>query len=97
MPLYVSLETWTDQGVRNYRGTVERADAFRNLVQQAGGQVRELLWTMGDYDVVTIIEAPDDETVSGLMLQASALGNIRTKTLKALDADQMANIISRTS
>src|SRR6266542_1165316 len=44
MPTYVSLISWTDQGVKNYRDTMARADAFRNLLRQAGGQVRELPW-----------------------------------------------------
>src|SRR6266498_1393621 len=77
MPTYVSLISWTDQGVKNYRDTMARADAFRDLLRQAGGQVRELLWTFGEYDVVTVIEAPDDETAMGLLLQTAAQGNVR--------------------
>jgi uncharacterized protein with GYD domain len=97
MPAYVVLFTWTDQGIRNYRDTVERASGFRGMVEQAGGRVREQLWTMGAYDIVAIVEAPDDATATGVMLQVSSLGNVRTTTLRAYDADQMTDLIGRTS
>jgi uncharacterized protein with GYD domain len=97
MPLYATLLSWTDQGIRDYRNTVQRADGFRAIVEQAGGRVRELLWTMGEYDLVAVMEAPDDAAVTGAMLQLSALGNVRSQTLPGFDADQMADIISRTS
>jgi uncharacterized protein with GYD domain len=97
MPLYVSLITWTDQGIRNYRQTVQRANDFRNMVERAGGKIRELIWTLGEYDIVAVMEAPDDETATALLLQTSSLGNIRTKSLRGFDADQMADIVGRTS
>ena len=70
--------------------------AFREAVEQAGGRVRELVWTMGEYDFVTVVEAPDDETAAVLVLQVAAVGNVRTKTMRAFDADQMSDIIART-
>jgi uncharacterized protein with GYD domain len=97
VPTYVSLISWTDQGVKNYRDTVARAESFRELAGQAGGQVRELLWTLGEYDIVTVMEAPDDETVIALLLQVAAQGNIRTKTMRAMSANEITGVISRTS
>jgi uncharacterized protein with GYD domain len=96
MPAYVSLINWTDQGVKNFRDTVRRAEDFRKAVEQAGGRVRELLWTVGEYDIVSVMEAPDDETATALLLQVSSLGNVRTKTMKAFNADEMNAIIGRT-
>jgi uncharacterized protein with GYD domain len=52
---------------------------------------------MGEYDLVTVMEAPDDATVTGVMLQLSSLGNVRTKSLPGFDTDQMTDIINRTS
>jgi len=97
MPTYVSLISWTDQGVKNYRDTMARADAFRDLLRQAGGQVRELLWTFGEYDVVTVIEAPDDETAMGLLLQTAAQGNVRTRTMRAMGPDEISGAIGQMS
>jgi uncharacterized protein with GYD domain len=96
MPTYVSLVNWTDQGIKNYRDTLRRAEDYRGLVEKHGGQVRQLLWTLGDYDIVAVADFPDDETATAVVLQTAAGGNIRTRTMKAFDADQMSAIIQRT-
>lgn len=96
MATYVALIDWTEQGIKNYRDTTRRGEDFSNLVEKAGGRVRELLWTIGDHDIVCVLDVPDDETLVALLLQVGSLGNIRTKTLKAFDAAQMAGIIDRT-
>jgi uncharacterized protein with GYD domain len=95
MPIYVGLGNWTDQGTKDFRGAVQRGNSFREAVEQAGGRVRELVWTMGEYDFVTVMEAPDDETAAALVLRVAAVGNVRTKTMRAFDADQMSDIIAR--
>jgi uncharacterized protein with GYD domain len=94
MPIYVGLGNWTDQGTKDFRGAVQRGNSFREAVEQAGGRVRELVWTMGEYDFITVLEAPDDETAAVLVLQVAAVGNVRTKTMRAFDADQMSDIIA---
>ena len=96
MPIYVTLGNWTDQGTRDFGGAVERANGFRKLVEQAGGRVRELVWTMGEYDFIIVAEAPDDETAATLLLRVGAAGNVRSRTMPAFDADQMSDIIART-
>jgi len=96
MPLYVALVNFTDQGIKNYRDTVRRAEDYRGLVEQHGGQVRQLLWTLGQYDLVVVTELPDDETATAVVLQTVAAGNVRTTTLKAFDAEQMSAILQRT-
>ena len=95
MPIYVGLGNWTDQGTKDLRGAVQRGNSFREAVEQAGGRVRELVWTMGEYDFVSVVEAPDDETAATLVLRVAAAGNVRTKTMRAFDADQMSDIIAR--
>jgi uncharacterized protein with GYD domain len=95
MPIYVVLGNWTDQGTKDFGGAVERANSFRALVEQAGGRVRELVWTMGEYDFVIVAEGPDDETAAALVLRVGAAGNVRSKTMRAFDADEMSDIIAR--
>jgi uncharacterized protein with GYD domain len=97
MPLYVALINFTDQGIKNYRDTVRRAEDYQGLVEKHGGQVRQLLWTLGQYDLVVVTELPDDETATAVVLQTVAAGNVRTTTLKAFDAEQMRGILERTS
>jgi uncharacterized protein with GYD domain len=69
MPTYVSLVNWTEHGIKNYRDTIERANAFTALVEGSGGKVRQLLWTVGDCDLVAVTEFPDDKTGVGVLLQ----------------------------
>jgi uncharacterized protein with GYD domain len=83
MAIYVGLGSWTDQGTKDFRGAVQRGNAFRKAVNQAGGRVRELVWTMGAYDFVAVLEAPD-ETAAVLVLRVAAAGNVRTTTMRPL-------------
>ena len=94
MPLYVTLVNWTDQGIKNYRDSVRRAEDYRGLVEKSGGQVRQLVWTLGEYDIVAVTEFPDDETATAVALQTGALGNIRTTTMKAFPEAAYREIIA---
>jgi uncharacterized protein with GYD domain len=95
MPTYVSLIHWTDQGIKNYKDTTTRAADFSKLVESSGGRVRELLWTVGEYDLVTVVDFPDDETSTAALLQVGSLGSIRSNTLRAFNAEEMGAIIRR--
>jgi uncharacterized protein with GYD domain len=96
MPTYVSLIHWTDQGIANYRDTTSRAGDFKKLVESKGGRVRELLWTVGEYDLVAVADFPDDETGTAALLQVGSLGSIRSNTMRAFSADEMTAIIGKT-
>jgi len=96
MATYVSLINWTDQGIKNFRDTTQRAQDFSKLVESSGGQVRELLWTVGEYDIVGVVDFPDEEAAVAALLQVGSLGNVRSNTLRAFDGEQMASIIRRT-
>ena len=95
MPTYVSLINWTEQGIKNFRDTTKRAKDFTKLVEQGGGKVHELLWTVGEYDIVTIVEFPDDEAGLASLLQLGAGGSVRTKTMRAFNAKDVDAVIKR--
>jgi uncharacterized protein with GYD domain len=95
MPTYVSLINWTDQGIRNVKETVDRAARAEELAQKYGGRFERLYWTVGPYDIVAIMEAPDDESATAFLLELGSLGNVRTTTLRAYDRDQMSSILGR--
>lgn len=96
MATYVALLRFTEQGARNIRETRERADAFRASAEQSGVTVREQFWTIGSYDGLLVLDAPDEQTVTAVLLELAALGNVRTQTLRAFDADEMEALIGRT-
>jgi uncharacterized protein with GYD domain len=95
MPTYVSLIHWTDQGVKNYKDSTSRAADFTKLAESSGGRVRELLWTVGEYDIVTVVDFPDDETATAALLRVGSLGNIRSNTLRAFNAEEIGVIFER--
>jgi uncharacterized protein with GYD domain len=95
MPTYLCLYTFTDQGVRNIEGTIKRADAFRALADSKGCKVKELFWTLGPYDMVTICDVPDDMTATALGLALGKAGNVRTLTMRAFSHSEMDGILAK--
>jgi uncharacterized protein with GYD domain len=65
------------------------------LAEKHGARIEQVYWTMGHYDAVEILEAPDDESASAYILDLTSTGNLRTSTLRAFDHDQMQAIIQR--
>jgi uncharacterized protein with GYD domain len=96
MATFVSLMNWTDRGVKDFRDTTKRADAFAGLAQQHGGSVKAIYWTLGEYGLVAVTEAPGDETATAVALLLGSLGNVRTLTLRAFAAEEMARIVAKT-
>jgi uncharacterized protein with GYD domain len=97
MPTYVALVDWTDQGIKNVKETVKRAGAAGDLAQKHGGSFERLYWTVGPYDIVAMLEAPDDESATAFALELGSSGNVRTTTLRAYDSEEMSGILERLS
>lgn len=95
MATFISLLEFTDQGIRNVKETAKRAEAFKAMAKKGGVTVKEIYWTMGAYDVVLIVDAPDDETATAVIMSLGALGNVRTQTLRAFSAEEMNRIITK--
>ena len=95
MATYVTLMKFTDQGIRTVKDSPKRAEAFRSTAKKAGCAVKEMLWTIGKYDVVVITEAPDDATATALLLSIGKLGNVNTQTLRAFTAAEMEKILEK--
>ena len=93
MPSYVSLFNWTDQGIRNAKDTVKRAQAARKAFEEAGCKMIDLYWTIGQYDVVVIFEAPDNDTAYKLALSTCMQGNVKTVTMPAMNEADMTKIL----
>ena len=94
MATYVTLLKWTDSGVRNVRESPKRLDDARQAFEAAGGRIDRFYMVFGDYDVVCIIECPDDETYARTILSIASRGAVATTTLKALSESQYRQIIS---
>lgn len=95
MTTYIVLTNFTDQGIRNVKETTKRADAVREVAKKFGVTVKEFFWTLGNYDLVAIFEAPDDASMTAVGLSIGAAGNIRTQTLRAFSKEDMNGILAK--
>ena len=90
---YIVLAHFTDQGIKGIQETTKRAKAFRELASKMGAEIEKIYWTLGSYDVVLTMKAPNDETVASLLLKAGSLGNLQSQTLRAFDEQEMEKIL----
>jgi uncharacterized protein with GYD domain len=95
MALYIVLANFTEQGIRNIKDSPKRAEAFKDMAKKCGATVKDTFWTLGQYDIVAILEAPDDISITALGLSAGALGNVRTQTLRAFTAADIKSILGK--
>ena len=95
MANYIILSSFTDQGIRNVRETTQRADAVRELGKKFGVSFKEIYWTLGQYDVCAIVEAPDEQTITALALALGSGGNVRTQVMRAFNQNEMKGILGK--
>lgn len=95
MATYIVLVNWTDQGIVGFKDTTDRVDHEAEIRERAGVELKEIYWTQGPYDLVAVIEAPDDESIAAAMLRVAANGNSRTTTLRAFDRDEYARVLAK--
>ena len=95
MASYIALFNWTDQGIHKVKDTVKRAEDFKASIQNSGGSLKSVYWTMGRYDGVLIFEAPNDETAAAVMMSGCALGNVRTETLRAFSESEIPGVLAK--
>jgi uncharacterized protein with GYD domain len=93
MAKYILLVNWTEQGVKNVKDSPKRLDAARKLAETAGAKMGDFYMTMGGYDMVAHVEAPDDATLAKFVLHLAGAGNVRTQTLKAFSEDEYRKIV----
>ena len=94
MATYISLVQFTDKGICAAKETTQRVNDWAVKVQSMGVTIKQMYWTLDQYDQVCIFEAPDDETATSVLLSADILGNIRTQTLRAFTSAEMEEILA---
>ena len=94
MPTYITLLKWTDQGIRAIKESPQRLEAAKQAISAAGGRMTAFYLVLGDYDAVSISEAPNDEAYTSSILAIAARGAIRSITLKAFTEEEYRRIIA---
>jgi len=95
MATFIVLGNFTEQGIRNVKESPKRADAFKAMAGKLGVKVKDIYWTLGHYDMVVTVDAPDAATATSIGLAVGSLGNIRTETLTAFSAEEIGKIIGK--
>ncbi len=95
MATFITTVKFTQQGIKGIDETTKRAAAFKAAAKKLGVKVTDIYWTLGDYDGVLILEAPDDQTATTALLHLGAAGNVHTTTVRAFNAAEMDKILSK--
>jgi uncharacterized protein with GYD domain len=95
MPTYVVLMNWTEQGAKTANQTLDRYEAAKEDLAQHGVTIKDIYWTIGPYDIVTLVEAADDETATAGLLRLTSQGNLRTCTMRGFSADEVRQVIAK--
>jgi uncharacterized protein with GYD domain len=94
MKTYVALVSWTQKGIQEIRESPSRVEKAKAAVAAAGGEMKAIYVTMGRYDMVAVIEVPDEATYAKIMLTLASKGGVRTETLSAFSADEFGKIVA---
>jgi uncharacterized protein with GYD domain len=93
MSTYIVLVNYTQHGIEKVKDSPKRLDGVKLLLRKLGGELKEFYLCLGGYDIVIVLEAPDDETVAKLVLSVGSLGYVRTTTLRAFPEPEYREII----
>ena len=93
MATFVSLVSFTDQGIRNVKDSPARFDGSRAAAEKLGVTVKSVYWTVGSCDIVVTVDGPEDK-VTALLLKVGSLGNVRSQTLRAYGEDEFKRMLA---
>lgn len=94
MPSYLSLVHWTERGIGDVKASPQRLEAAKQLAQAEGGRMIFFYMLMGEYDLATLVELPDDAAAARFALRLGGQGSIRTTTSRAFTEDEYKAIIA---
>ena len=95
MATFITTIKFTQQGIKAIRETTKRAAALTAAAKKMGIKVASTYWTLGTCDGLLVLEAPDDETATSLLLQLAMEGNVQTTTVRAFTAAEMDGILEK--
>jgi uncharacterized protein with GYD domain len=97
MPLYVVLSNFTESGRTDIKSTSERLDRLSPVAERLGVKVVANAITMGQYDVVTVFDAPNDETIAQVIGTVLSRGFVTTQTMRGFTAEEFRRVTDNIS
>jgi uncharacterized protein with GYD domain len=93
MPTYIALLNWTQHGIQSVKESPQRLEKAKAATKAAGGEIKAFYMTMGQYDMVVVIEAPDDDTYAKTILAIASHGAVKSQTLRAFTEAEYRKIV----
>ena len=94
MPIYILLSRLSQQGVATLKSNPDRLHEMNRDVEELGARVLHQWACLGPFDFVSIVEAPDIETISRVSVALAARGSTKVQTLPALTIDDFLATLS---
>jgi len=95
MVTYIGMLNFTDKGIQSVKETTKRAAAAKETAKKLGVNMRDIYWTMGDCDVVCVLESEDEQALAAFSLAIAMQGNVHTRSLRAYTAGEMDKILAK--
>ena len=95
MITYIGLLSFTEKGIQGIKDTTKRAAAAKEAAKKFGVNMREIYWTMGEYDLICVLEADNEQSLAAFNLATAMQGNVRTQSLRAYSAGEMDGILAK--
>jgi len=95
MSTYIGLLNFTEKGIQSIKDSPKRAAAAKEMAGRFGVTMKDMYWTLGSHDIVCVLEAPDDESVSAFNLAIAGQGNVRSQTLRAFNAAELEKVLAK--
>jgi uncharacterized protein with GYD domain len=94
MPTFIIAMNWTEQGIRNVKDAAKRAGVARDMAQKFGVEIKQTYLTNGEFDLISILETPSGDNLAKFCMAIGALGNVRTRTMRAWPEAEYHKMIS---
>jgi uncharacterized protein with GYD domain len=94
MATFISMLSWTDQGIRSVKDTPKRVQAAKEAAKKFGIEFKQIYLTSGEFDILAISEAPHYDNVAKFAMATGMAGNVRTRTIRAWPESEMVKLIS---
>jgi uncharacterized protein with GYD domain len=95
MVTYIGLLSFTDKGIQGIKQSTQRAAAAKEVGQKMGVNMRDIWWTLGQHDIVCVLEAPDEASITAFNLAIAGQGNVRSQSLRAFSAAEMDKVLAK--
>ena len=95
MPTHIIQSQWTDQGIRSVKESATRLELGKKKLKELGGEIKAFYMTTGAYDMLAVVEVPNDEVLAAHLLWLGSQGNLRTQTVRAFTEEEHRKIVDR--